>query len=211
MPGCGNISFFADNGNYTLKLFANDTYGQLSMTQTSITINDYETFALASGWNLISIPRNISNWSIESALSSIWSNLEIVWGYNATSGSWLSYDPDIPAQLNSLRVLEPGKGYWVELTSQSYLALNASVFNPQNKVSFESGWNLLGFPANSSVRVNNSVNGLDLNIVWGYDALAADGFEWASYTPGIPINSLNYFNLTKGYWFRANTAGNWTV
>jgi hypothetical protein len=49
-------------------------------------------------------------------MSSVKSNIAVVWGYNATVPKWELYDPAMPADYtgeNILTTMVPGKGYWI--------------------------------------------------------------------------------------------------
>lgn len=73
-----------------------------------------ETIALTSGWNLIGYPFS-GTASIESALSSVWANVEVV----KDTDSFYSIHVD-PA-LNSLSELSYAKGYFIYVTSDCSL------------------------------------------------------------------------------------------
>ena len=47
-------------------------------------------------------------------MSSVSSNITVVWGYNTSSVThWELYDPHMPSSLNSLKNIVPGQGYWI--------------------------------------------------------------------------------------------------
>ncbi|KCZ70628.1 formate-dependent nitrite reductase, periplasmic cytochrome c552 subunit [Candidatus Methanoperedens nitroreducens] len=73
------------------------------------------TVQLKAGWNLVALNGTPAVTSAASVMSSVASNITIVWGYNAATASWELYDPDpaVPSSVNSLKNIVPGKGYWI--------------------------------------------------------------------------------------------------
>ena len=88
--------------------------------QTQITI------PLQSGWNLVGYPLQ-SVQDIAQALASLGARYRIVYSYEANSPNqpWSSYSPDVPQPLNSLLLLKPAHGYWIEVTETCNWALRA--------------------------------------------------------------------------------------
>ncbi len=72
------------------------------------------TVQLKAGWNLVSLAGTPATTSTASVMSSVASNITVVWGYDASATpSWQVYDPAMPASLNTLQNIVPGKGYWI--------------------------------------------------------------------------------------------------
>ena len=76
---------------------------------------------LKAGWNLIGY-NSLDSQPVAESLFSISSNYSIVWAYNAsdTSDQWKKYEPSAPFG-NDLINMEPGKGYWIMMTSDDIL------------------------------------------------------------------------------------------
>ena len=70
--------------------------------------------SLGSGWRLVGHPTNTSK-DPATAFTTISGSYSIVWGYNASSGNYLYYIPGMGG--NTLSIIEPGSGYWVNMTS----------------------------------------------------------------------------------------------
>lgn len=64
--------------------------------------------SITVGWNLVAYSGSTA--IVSSALSQIIENVTTVWGFD---DSWKYYSSTGPAHLNSLRVMEYGKGYWI--------------------------------------------------------------------------------------------------
>jgi hypothetical protein len=72
------------------------------------------TVQLKAGWNLVSLTGTPAVTSTASVMSSVASSITVVWGYDASATpSWQVYDPAMPASLNTLQNIVPGKGYWI--------------------------------------------------------------------------------------------------
>lgn len=64
--------------------------------------------------------------------------LRVAWGFDATSQRFLLFDPTTPA-LSDLALLEPGKGYWLNLIRGTMLNFNG------RQTQLRQGWNLVGW------------------------------------------------------------------
>ncbi|NOR85796.1 hypothetical protein GQ473_06785 [archaeon] len=86
---------------------------------------------LKTGWNLIGY-NSLDNQPIAESLSSISGNYTIVWTYDAsdTADHWKKYDPNAPFG-NDLKIMEPGKGYWIMMSANDYLRYS---FSPKYEV-----------------------------------------------------------------------------
>ena len=73
-----------------------------------------QTFPLYAGWNLISVPYELTDNNVLNVLANIKDNVEIVWGFTPPD-TWVKYGPTLPPVLNTLTELVPGKGYWIKL------------------------------------------------------------------------------------------------
>lgn len=81
------------------------------------TSNASSTVDLVAGWNLVALNGTPSATAPVSVLLSVHDNVTVVWGYNATAGTWELYDPAmVPTSLNTLTAMVPGKGYWILAT-----------------------------------------------------------------------------------------------
>jgi formate-dependent nitrite reductase cytochrome c552 subunit len=72
---------------------------------------------LVVGWNLVALKGTPLKTAPVDVLSSVSSNITVVWGYNASASNpidkWELYDPAMPLGLNDLKTMVPGKGYWI--------------------------------------------------------------------------------------------------
>jgi len=115
-----------------------------TLTSGSITINTYR-ISLNAGWNLISIPADTSNDLISTVISSISSNLQIIWTYDANTNTWSSW---VNGDGDTFR-LEPGKGYWIRMAAADTLVGNYNLTalggtSPPYVTLKAQSWNLIG-------------------------------------------------------------------
>jgi hypothetical protein len=78
------------------------------------------TIALATGWNLISLPASPTSTDPGTLLGGIMSSVSIVWGYS--NGQWSCY----PAQqgITPLTKMTTGNGYWIQMSAPATLTIN---------------------------------------------------------------------------------------
>lgn len=74
---------------------------------------------------------------VAEGLASIQGSLVRAWGFDNVAKKWSLYEPGAP--LPSLEYLEPGKGYWVQLSGAASLT-----YGP-NTWALSPGWNLIGW------------------------------------------------------------------
>jgi hypothetical protein len=100
---------------------ATTTWQVRCIPQTEVTI------PLRAGWNLVGYPLEGAR-SVSQAVATLGGRLRSVFGYDAAdlAQPWRSYLPDVPPPVNSLAVLSPGKGYWIEVTEACAWPLRAT-------------------------------------------------------------------------------------
>ena len=193
---------------YTYKVYAKDTSNNSDVSETrNVTINETtgESFdlELGAGWNLISIPLEIDNTSINAVFPTANDGDEL-YTYN---GKW------IPATYYSgygwdgnLETVVPDKGYWYSATT-AYTATIKGTEAGTRSVSIAEGWNLIGYtklnPANLSYLLPNVTDGDELytyNGKWK-PATYYSGYGWDG--------ELSTMEPGKGYWYNTNTSFIW--
>jgi hypothetical protein len=83
------------------------------------------SIALCPGWNLVGYPSAISR-PVGTALAGISGKYNLVWQYRAadTADPWKSFNPSLPPDLNDLKDMEPGYGYWIYMTQAATLTIS---------------------------------------------------------------------------------------
>ncbi|MCD4811279.1 right-handed parallel beta-helix repeat-containing protein [bacterium] len=208
-----NITGLLPDTSYELSTRTVDTSGNINLTWVNDTASTLPasgtTLNLYTGWNLISLPLIPEDTSITSLLSPINGNYSIVWEYNAsdTSDHWKKYDPGVPFG-NDLINMEPGKGYWIMMTSDDTLPISGTA--PESTdIDLKTSWNLVGFNSLDSQPIAEALSPINGNysIVWAYDASdTAD--HWKKYDPGVPFgNDLINVEPGRGYWIMMTSEG----
>src|SRR5665648_560934 len=86
---------------------SDDTWTPTPTTKTS-------SVPLTVGWNLVALTGTPANTSTASVMSSVTDNITVVWGYNKSAlQAWEIYDPAMPSELNSIKNMVLGRGYWI--------------------------------------------------------------------------------------------------
>ncbi|MGQ9609383.1 MAG: T9SS type A sorting domain-containing protein [bacterium] len=78
---------------------------------------------LNAGWNLVGYTSLLPR-TVERAMSSISNRLTSVWTYD---GSWKRCIVGAPSQANTLNMMNPGMGYWINVTSQCQWDIRSNV------------------------------------------------------------------------------------
>jgi hypothetical protein len=107
-PGANSLTFVDERMGMWVKVIAPATLTVAGRAPTGAQIPLYV------GWNLVGFPSS-APCSPEVALAPIADKVVAIMTYEAGEwgGTWRRYRPGAPDFANDLRVLEPGKGYWV--------------------------------------------------------------------------------------------------
>jgi len=101
----------------TTNYYVSQTVNTCESTRSTISIVVSplsQTVSLKAGWNLVGCPITGST-ALASALASIWTNVETVKNMD------VFYSSTNAANLNSLKTVEWGKGYFVKITNPCVL------------------------------------------------------------------------------------------
>ena len=194
------------------KIEASDVYGTIGRSGIyTLTVVKSKTpiqtsIQLHTGRNLISLPLMPDDTAINAVLAPISGNYNIVWAYDASDiDHWKKYDPSAPFG-NDLTIMEPGKGYWILMTSDVTLPISGTI--PEStSINVMTGWNLIGYNSLNSLPVADALSSItgNYNIVWTYDASDTSD-HWKKYDPGAPFgNDLTTMEPGKGYWILMNS------
>jgi hypothetical protein len=172
---------------------------------------------LLAGWNLVSFPLHPASTVITDVLSSLGSNYDLVYAWDASgghagAGNWMRYAPGIPG--NTLATLDETQGFWIRITSEDTLEITGTAPTTTN-ISLPtnaSGWNLVGYPSdeNRSMPEALEMHGVtSYSLVYAYHANDAD--TWKRYAPGVPGNDLLEVAPAWGYWIKISATSSWDV
>lgn len=135
-----------------------------------------------------------------------------VWAYQPSGnpsipGTWQTYQPKVAGFPSDLTTLQPGRGYWVNVSQFAQARLSGARWD--GSVSLQTGWNLVGFPglslAQDEAQDLNSVFGVNLARVpqaWTFDT-ALQRFSGYDVTAVPQLKELNLIKPGSGYWIYA--------
>jgi hypothetical protein len=155
----------------TVTIDVNATRGMINVTATKGGYNTASTVVLSSiivdiplsaGWNMVSLPVNPTDPSVDSVLADVTMYGKSVYGYGVSG-------------YEAVTTVEPKVGYWVYSASSTTITVEGSSI--ANTVDLQAGWNMIGLPVNPT---NPSVDSVFADVtmygksVYGY---GASGYE----------------------------------
>ena len=155
--------------------------------------------SLKEGWNLISFYVESEDMTPATVLESVKGNLVQIKDLKN------SYNPTLPAFINTLKGLNVKDGYWVKVDADVSFELEGMV-PAGGSIPVRTGWNLVGYPRESGAAPANELTSLG-DIVLQFKNLKD------SYNPALPafINTLKIITPGLGYWLKVSEDGVWNV
>jgi hypothetical protein len=200
-----------DDGLVTVKGKIMDKDGDVTEYTADVTVNKVTysyTYNLVSGWNLISVPLNVPDNSIEGFFpAEADENLVAVWGWNDDGQSWKYYSPDpypwFAQNFPAITNMEAGKAYWVQMDDSASFTITGTIPSsaPASPQPFVSNWNFMG-PTGQASSTPDSMYP-EAIAVWGWDAetqgwmyYSSDPYPW--YAENFP--EISSIDSGHGYW-----------
>ena len=188
-----------DNNSYFYVVKAVDNIGQRTFGQQQAV-----KFArhMPAGMQLISIPVNMSNTSIQKVFQT--ASYKRILYYDAMAGkrhNWRTFDTRKP--YNSLTNVDEKMALWVEVSQECYLTV-AGLIPLSTTISLVVGWNFIGYASYIDRTVSNSFAGAIYQKVEGYDASDP---PW--YLKRLTNSDIMQFG--NGYWIHVSESFDWTV
>ncbi len=194
-------------------------YFKVAETGFNITLN--------KKWNLISVPVNLLDDSMDEVFESIADEVVSVWQFDGTN--WHVYTPDGDTANDDITTMHPGWGYWVLTTNATSLTIGGELLSggpgmiPSIPIVY--GWNLLGYfgadgkesyegpvSYDSPVGSTNTANcklGTLRNAMWPFGVTTPSLATWwepyntdgnsATHTL-VPLVSSDLMDPGAGYW-----------
>ena len=116
-----------------------------------------------------------------------------------------SYNPTMPAFINTLKGLNMEAGYWVKVDAAVSFELEGSV--PEGaSIAVKPGWNLVGYPRENKAPTADELTSLGDTVVQFKNLKD-------SYNPALPafINTLKVITPGLGYWLKVSKDAVWNV
>jgi len=181
-------------------------------TGTVTPANTYN-IPLALGWNLVSFDIRPASTDVDDVLANITGSYSLVFAWNATTSTWMKYDPSV-GYGNSLASLDESMGFWINMTSAQTLTVNGTAPGTTNST-LRTGWNLVGYPSQTVLALPDafSLHGLGSDPFMVYAYHAGDSDLWKIYESTAPAYSNDLKNMEQGwgYWVKADGVHTWEV
>ncbi|MEE9341065.1 MAG: CRTAC1 family protein, partial [Thermoplasmata archaeon] len=157
---------------------------------------------LPAGKHFVSLPIVPDNPSTESVFATLSYDTIIFWDRLDNADHWKRYSS---AKLydRDLTAVEPGRGYWIDVTADSYVEYIGTV--PGNtSVMLYIGWNMIGYASYTDRTIQDAFQGLPIVDIEGYDASAV---------PHLlrDMSSAEAMTAGEAYWVRVDDHFLWTV
>ena len=190
-------------GTYTLKYDVSDAAGNAAESVSRTVVVEkttvVQTLDLKVGWNLISFYVEAEDMTPATVLASIKDNLITIKDLKN------SYDPTLPAFINTLKGVNVKDGYWVKVNADVSFELEGEV-PAGGAIPVRTGWNLVGYPRGSGEAPKGELTSLGDTVLTFKDLKN-------SYDPALPafINTLKIITPGLGYWLKVSEDGVWNV
>ncbi len=162
-----------------------------------------QELGLRSGWNLVSFSVVPVDPTVEEVFRPLTdaSKLVAVWSYDEATGTWSTFPAINGVPL--LTTIEPGRGYWVQVTSTTTLFVEADPgLLPSGPAQLFPGWNLVGFPLDSETSYESVLRDLPITNIWRFNTFAGGIFEGIELAGGVPLFEPDFTQIEggQGYW-----------
>ncbi len=209
---------FIGSDSFTYK--ANDGALDSNTATVTIVVNEAPlpemSIPLYTGWNLVSFYLQPESTAIADVLSSVEGLYDLVYAWDAQTGDWVQYDPDLAVTapyVNDLQELDHTIGFWINMLQDSTLVLSG-MEPATTEIALVPGWNLIGYPSIETRVLPDALesNGVtDYSILWAYHA--NDTTQWKVYDPVAAAYSNSLLETTPGwgYWINIGSNSTWNV
>jgi len=162
------------------------------------------------GWNLISVPLIQNDTDILTVLDD--SNGDGFTSWNAvkyylndgTVRKWQGYRTSLPSEFNTLVDIDHRMGFWINITSLGDGNLTVyGDYGTSTQISLKAGWNLVGYPAQTSVNITTALGGINDVPVESYNSGSS---YLISQLPGSYMMKPG-----EGYWVHVSADTVWTI
>jgi len=167
---------------------------------------DPDTLSFEAGWTMFSVPKQPTDTAIGTALSSVLSDIVVVYGFDNETKTWKRYQPG--AGDNTLTTLEQGKGYWIYLSDAGTVDMSSWDAGSATVHLYE-GWNLVGYSGTEATVEASLANITGWVVGWTW---CEDAWHLKHATlSDLPVPSFEMFNQQKGYWIYMDqgASGDW--
>ncbi len=201
-----NVSWISggfDPGVVECRIVADDNCSNtLDFTWNFTVLALYEV-QLLEGWNLISVPLEQVNTSIPSVLVSISGQWNVVKYYDATDANdpWKTYR--LGASTNDLASIDSTMGFWINITEPDVNLTVRGNITSSTSITLYAGWNLVGYPTQTTETVANAL--------WGTGCDRVEVFNASSPYLIKEVEATYVMKPGEGYWVHVPADTVWVV
>ena len=178
---------------------------EVSVAQLPDSVRDV---TMTAEWNLVGWTG--PNVSAGLATDSIASDFDVMFGWDAASQAFLSYSPMLPPVLNTLEMLELGRGYWVHVTNPAGTRWRQPIEETPWEIPLVVGQNLVLWGGASGMPVESAMADLGDALI-SYDDWDVYGQRFRSYRPLGPLflNTAESVLFCTGIWVEMRQPLTW--
>jgi hypothetical protein len=157
---------------------------------------------LNEGWNLISTPLSPREESLIKVLENITGKWDVVKYYDTLDKAdpWKTYRPG--STVNDLTNIDETMGFWIYINQPNVTLTVSGVIPASTTIPLYAGWNLVGYPTQTTQTVGNAL--------WGTGADRVEVFDPAS--PYIKeIGPTYIMKPGEGYWIHVPADTIWVI
>ncbi|PHI18850.1 hypothetical protein CEQ90_15995 [Lewinellaceae bacterium SD302] len=169
-----------------------------------------DTVILNEGFNIISFDVDPSNDSITSVFGDVIANGNLVDIFSVDPNSatqFETFDPNLPPVFNSLDIIRPGFGYFVEMApgTTDTIFLPGLTLDPQLRIDLRAGFNFVAYLYQQDTFFNSYFDDLIINPAF-VDALTYENSVLIDYDPNPLFNPLDSLHNGLGYVIETNAS-----
>lgn len=159
---------------------------------------------LVAGWNLVSIPQEMTSTDILDVLASIDGQWDVVKYYDATNASdlWKTYRAG--STVNDLWNIDHTMGFWLHATVACDLNING-VLPASTDITLLAGWNLVSYPTLTSSLASDALTGTNTDMISIYNGAMPYLIEDRTDLSAITMSAGN------GYWVHVTADCTWSI
>jgi hypothetical protein len=158
------------------------------------------------GWNLVSMPVSLPALTLPAQLLDgdvAWDRV-IAYDSLGTTDRWRQFNANWSPELNDLSRVEVSMGFWLHVTDAGDGHLNLTGYDPgETQISLKAGWNLVGYPTMTSLKVSSAFWGTGVDIVETFDPAEP-------YLTKV-VGATYMMKPGEGYWVHVPADTVWTV
>jgi hypothetical protein len=173
-------------------------------------------YPLQAGWNLISIPVDITDKTTSNVLAPISGQYDLAMQYDAMVpySHWKVYDATVAVQTGGLGNLDTRYGIWLRATSACTLTVSGRRIATATDIPLTTGLNLVGYPSLEARPIADALSSIEGKYirVYTYGAGQSES-SWLlfDFTVPVAVTALTQMKPGSAYWIEMVQPAVWRV